>query len=175
MIDLYPFARPLLFAADPETAHAATLRALDVAARAGLVGTISPHPAATPVQVMGLTFPNRVGLAAGLDKNAAHLPGLAALGFGFIEAGTVTPRPQPGNPRPRLFRLPAARALINRLGFNNEGVARFASNVERSGHAGILGINLGRNFDTPNERAADDYVAGRAAAGRVGGDGTLNG
>jgi dihydroorotate dehydrogenase len=161
MIDFYPLARPLLFAADPEVAHAATLRALDAAARMGLVGAM--QPAAIPVQVMGLTFPNRVGLAAGLDKNAAHLPGLAALGFGFIEAGTVTPRPQPGNPRPRLFRLPREHALINRLGFNNDGVARFVANVGGSGYQGILGINLGRNFDTPNERAADDYVAGLRA------------
>jgi dihydroorotate dehydrogenase len=163
MIDLYPLARRLLFAADPETAHAATLRALDAAAAAGLAHVLSSHRLAAPVQVMGLTFPNRVGLAAGLDKNAAHLQGLAALGFGFIEAGTVTPRPQPGNPRPRLFRLPRAQALINRLGFNNEGVARFVDNVQRAGYRGILGINLGRNFDTPNERAADDYVTGLRA------------
>jgi dihydroorotate dehydrogenase len=108
---------------------------------------------------MGLVFPNRVGLAAGLDKNAAHLRGLATLGFGFLEAGTVTPRPQPGNPRPRMFRLPAAQAIVNRLGFNNDGVARFVANVERAQYRGVLGINIGRNFDTPNERAADDYVA----------------
>jgi dihydroorotate dehydrogenase len=108
---------------------------------------------------MGLRFENRVGLAAGLDKNAAHLPGLATLGFGFLEAGTVTPRPQPGNPKPRMFRIPEARALVNRLGFNNDGVARFVANVDRAGYRGILGINIGKNFDTPNERAADDYVA----------------
>ncbi len=107
---------------------------------------------------MGITFPNRVGLAAGLDKNAAHLAGLATFGFGFLEAGTVTPRPQPGNPRPRMWRLPQANALINRLGFNNDGVEQFLANVAASSYRGILGINIGRNFDTPNERAADDYV-----------------
>ena len=108
---------------------------------------------------MGIRFPNRVGLAAGLDKNAEHLAGLATLGFGFLEAGTVTPRAQPGNPRPRMFRIVEARALVNRLGFNNAGVDRFVANVDRSGYRGVLGINIGRNFDTPNERAADDYVA----------------
>jgi dihydroorotate dehydrogenase len=104
-----------------------------------------------------------VGLAAGLDKDGAHIDGLATFGFGFIEIGTTTPRPQPGNPRPRMFRLPQSEALINRLGFNNEGVARFVENVARSGYRGVLGINLGRNYDTPNERAADDYVTGLRA------------
>ena len=108
---------------------------------------------------MGLRFPNRIGLAAGLDKNAAHIDGLAAFGFGFIECGTVTPRPQPGNPRPRLFRLPEAEALINRLGFNNDGVDRFLANADRASWRGILGLNIGKNFDTPNARAADDYLA----------------
>ena len=111
---------------------------------------------------MGIRFPNRVGLAAGLDKNAAHIDGLATLGFGFIECGTVTPRPQPGNPRPRMFRLPGAEALINRLGFNNDGVERFLANVARARYrkaGGMLGLNIGRNFDTPNERAVDDYLA----------------
>ncbi len=108
---------------------------------------------------MGLDFPNPVGLAAGLDKNGEHIDGLAALGFGFIEIGAVTPRPQAGNPKPRLFRLPEAEALINRLGFNNDGVEALAENVRRSRYRGILGINVGKNFDTPNERAAEDYVA----------------
>jgi dihydroorotate dehydrogenase len=108
---------------------------------------------------MGITFPNRVGLAAGLDKNAEHLAGLATFGFGFLEAGTVTPRAQPGNPKPRMFRLPQSNALINRLGFNNDGVARFVANVTKARYAGVLGINIGKNFDTPNERAADDYLA----------------
>jgi len=108
---------------------------------------------------MGLEFPNRVGLAAGLDKNAAHIDALAALGFGFVECGTVTPRAQPGNPRPRLFRLAEAEALINRMGFNNDGVERFLANAERASWQGILGLNIGKNFDTPNARAVDDYLA----------------
>jgi len=166
MTDLYPLFRPLLFAADPEAAHAMTFAALDAAARLGLAGVLAPALPADPVTVMGIAFPNRIGLAAGLDKNAAHLRGLSMLGFGFLEAGTVTPRPQPGNPRPRMFRLPQAEALINRLGFNNEGLARFVANVERSHYAGVLGVNLGRNFDTPNDRAADDYVAGLRAVHR---------
>ena len=163
MIDLYPLFRPLLFAADPEAAHVATLRALDALAHVHVAGLLAAHPPSAPVTVMGLTFPNRIGLAAGLDKNAAHLDGLAALGFGFLEAGTVTPRAQPGNPRPRMFRLPHSQALVNRLGFNNDGVERFVANVQRARYRGILGVNLGRNFDTPNERAADDYVAGLRA------------
>ncbi len=156
---LYPLFRPFLFALDPERAHDAAFASLDAAAHLGLAQLAAARVAQAPVDVMGITFPNRVGLAAGLDKNAAHLGGLATLGFGFIEAGTVTPRAQPGNPRPRMWRLPRAEALINRLGFNNEGVAAFVANVERSGYRGVLGINIGRNFDTPNERAADDYVA----------------
>jgi len=155
---LYPLFRPLLFAADPEVAHDIALSGLDAAARVGLAQLASPKLPQAPIEAMGLRFPNRVGLAAGLDKNAAHLPGLATLGFGFIEAGTVTPRAQPGNPRPRMFRLTSAEALVNRLGFNNDGVAAFVANVARAGYRGILGVNIGRNFDTPNERAADDYV-----------------
>jgi len=153
----YPLLRPLLFAADPERAHALVLRALDTVAASGIARFAAPLPQ-SPVEVMGLRFPNRVGLAAGLDKDAAHLAGLATLGFGFLEAGTVTPRPQPGNARPRLFRIVEAHALVNRLGFNNAGVERFVANVARSRYGGILGINIGRNFDTPNERAAEDYV-----------------
>jgi dihydroorotate dehydrogenase len=155
---LYPLFRPLLFAADPELAHDVVLRGLDFAAATRIAQFAAPALPASPVEVMGLTFPNRVGLAAGLDKNAAHLDGLATLGFGFLEAGTVTPRPQPGNPRPRMFRIPSAQAIVNRLGFNNEGVARFVANVERAAYRGIVGINIGKNFDTPLERAAEDYV-----------------
>src|SRR5687767_8748477 len=107
---------------------------------------------------MGIHFPNPVGLAAGLDKNGEYIDALAGLGFGFLEIGTVTPRPQPGNPRPRLFRVQPAQALINRMGFNNDGVDRLVENVRRSRFRGILGINIGKNFDTPLERAADDYV-----------------
>lgn len=150
---LYSLARPLLFSLDPETAHHLTLRGADLFG--GLLGRQVPP---SPVEVMGLTFPNPVGLAAGLDKNAEHIDALAALGFGFIEVGTVTPRPQPGNPKPRIFRLPAANALINRFGFNNVGVKTFLSNVARTRWRGVLGINIGKNFDTPFERAADDYV-----------------
>jgi dihydroorotate dehydrogenase len=159
MHTLYPLFRPLLFAADPETAHALTFRGLDIAAALGLARLAAPTLPTAPVVAMGIEFPNRVGLAAGLDKNAAHLTGLATLGFGFLEAGTVTPRPQPGNPKPRMFRLVEAEALINRLGFNNDGIERFAANVARARFRGLLGVNIGRNFDTPNERAADDYVA----------------
>jgi dihydroorotate dehydrogenase len=158
MQTLYPLFRPLLFAADPEAAHALVLDGLDIAARTGLARLGARRLPDVPVTAMGVTFRNRVGLAAGLDKNAAHLQGLAMLGFGFLEAGTVTPRPQPGNARPRMFRLPSAQAIVNRLGFNNEGVARFVANVERAHYRGVLGINIGKNFDTPNERAADDYV-----------------
>ena len=158
MYSLYPFARHFLFALDPETAHDLTFASLDRAAKVGLASLAASSVPADPVEVMGIAFPNRVGLAAGLDKNGAHVDGLATFGFGFIEIGTVTPRAQPGNPRPRMFRLPEARALVNRLGFNNEGVDALLRNVERMRYRGVLGINIGKNFDTPNERAADDYV-----------------
>lgn len=153
---IYAASRPLLFRLPAETAHDVALRALDIACGLHLL----PHRKvpATPVLCMGLTFPNRVGLAAGLDKNGAHIDGLAALGFGFIEVGTVTPRPQPGNPRPRLFRIEGACAVINRMGFNNLGVDRLLHNVRQARYRGILGINIGKNFDTPIERAAADYV-----------------
>ncbi len=156
---MYPLLRPLLFALDPETAHHATLAGMDAAARVGLARAFAPQVPDAPVDVMGLRFPNRVGLAAGLDKNAAHIDALASLGFGFLECGTVTPRAQPGNPRPRLFRLPSAEGLINRMGFNNDGVARFLANAARASPRGILGINIGKNFDTPNAHAVDDYLA----------------
>jgi len=159
---LYALARPLLFSLDPETAHNVTLPALRRAAAMGLTGIVrKPQP--DPRTVMGITFPNPVGLAAGLDKDGAYIDGLAALGFGSIEIGTVTPRAQPGNPRPRMFRLPAARGIINRMGFNNGGVDAFVANVQASRfyqeRQGVLGLNIGKNADTPIERAADDYVA----------------
>lgn len=154
---LYALARPLLFALDPETAHGLTLGLADAPLRLGMLKF--RRPPFVPVSAFGLQFANPVGLAAGLDKNAEHIDALAALGFGFIEVGTVTPRPQPGNPRPRLFRLPRARALINRFGFNNVGVNAFVENVRRARYRGVLGINIGKNADTPMERAADDYVA----------------
>ncbi len=154
----YSLLRPLLFALDAETAHHLTLKALITMQRIGLAGAPAPRPAACPRRVMGVDFPNPVGLAAGLDKNGAYIDALAALGFGFIEVGTVTPRPQPGNPRPRLFRIPQAQAVINRMGFNNDGVDRLVDNVRRADYRGVLGINIGKNFDTPIERAADDYL-----------------
>ena len=156
---IYPLFRPLLFALDPETAHEITFASLDLAARCGAAHAFTRHLPPSPVTAMGIQFPNRIGLAAGLDKNAAHIDGLAALGFGFIECGTVTPRAQPGNPKPRLFRIPESEALINRLGFNNEGVERFVANVARASWRGIVGINIGKNFDTSNAHAADDYLA----------------
>jgi len=155
---MYALVRPLLFCLDGEASHDATLRALDAAYALRLTRAAEPLPGRR-VQCMGLEFPNPVGLAAGLDKNGAHIDALASFGFGFIEVGTVTPRPQPGNPRPRLFRLPAARAVINRMGFNNLGVDVLVENVRRARYRGVLGINIGKNFDTPIERAADDYVA----------------
>jgi dihydroorotate dehydrogenase len=155
---LYRIARPLLFRLEPERAHGRAMGALELARRAGLIGLIASRPDASPRNVMGLDFPNPVGLAAGLDKNGEHIDALAGLGFGFIEIGTVTPRPQPGNPAPRMFRLVQARAIINRMGFNNEGVDRLLTNVSRAQYRGILGINIGKNFDTPLERAADDYL-----------------
>ncbi|MEO8004741.1 MAG: quinone-dependent dihydroorotate dehydrogenase [Betaproteobacteria bacterium] len=155
---LYELVRPLLFRLDPEQAHGLTLRALDRVDSLRLSRFVASRPTPAPVSVMGLEFPNRVGLAAGLDKNGDHIDALGALGFGFIEIGTVTPRPQPGNPKPRLFRIPQARAIVNRMGFNNDGAARMLMNVSRARYRGILGINIGKNFDTPIERAADDYL-----------------
>ena len=155
----YRAVRPLLFALDPETAHGLSLKSLDFLARLGAVSLVASPVPQVPVRVMGLDFPNPVGLAAGLDKDGRHIDGLGALGFGFLEIGAVTPRAQPGNARPRLFRLPEAEALINRLGFNNDGVDVLAENIRRSHYRGILGVNIGRNFDTPNERAAGDYLA----------------
>ena len=155
----YPFARPFLFALDPETAHDLAFAGLDRARQFGLARLFAPRVAATPVSVMGITFPeSRRPRRRPRQERRSTSPGLATFGFGFLEAGTVTPRPQPGNPKPRMWRLPQAHALINRLGFNNDGVDRFLANVAKSSYRGILGINIGRNFDTPNERAADDYV-----------------
>ncbi len=157
---MFQLLRPALFALDPETAHHATLSALKTAHCLGTLPLVVTRPANDPRTVMGLTFPNPVGLAAGLDKNGAYINALAALGFGFIEIGTVTPRPQPGNPKPRLFRLPEAQGIINRMGFNNDGVDVLIENVKRANFKGILGINIGKNADTPIEKAADDYLIG---------------
>jgi dihydroorotate dehydrogenase len=145
----YSLIRPILFSLDPETAHEVTLRL------AGL--SFAPKAVSKPVRVMGIDFPNPVGLAAGLDKHAQHVRALARLGFGFLELGGVTPRPQPGNPRPRLFRLPEAHAIINRYGLNSVGAEAFAHNLERARSGAVIGINIGKNRDTPNEHAAGDY------------------
>lgn len=158
----YRLARPLLFGLQPESAHHVTFRGLQLAHASGLLGRLYPT-VARPVSCMGLDFANPVGLAAGLDKNGEYIDALAALGFGFIEIGTVTPRPQTGNPLPRLFRLPQAQAIINRMGFNNLGVDALIENVKKSSYArsgkGILGINIGKNATTPVEDAAADYLA----------------
>jgi len=149
--------RPLIFMLPPEQAHSFSLCALDWAYKLGLLKLLPP-PVQAPNFMMGLHFPNSVGLAAGLDKNAEHLNALGALGFGFIEVGTVTPRPQAGNAKPRMFRLKRVGGIINRFGFNNVGVAQFIKNIQRSDYKGILGINIGKNFDTPNEKAVEDYL-----------------
>jgi dihydroorotate dehydrogenase len=163
----YALARPFLFGLDPETAHELTLHALEKTQRTPLAWAYCPGRVDDPVEVAGLHFPNRVGLAAGLDKNARCIDGLGALGFGFVEVGTVTPLPQAGNPKPRLFRLPRADALINRLGLNNDGLDAFVHNVQRAKFrqpgAGarkpmLLGLNVGKNAGTPMERATDDYL-----------------
>ena len=152
----YTLLRPLLFKLPPETAHRVTFSAIEKGRKLGL---LSNQPIDCKSRhIIGLDFPNPVGLAAGLDKNGEHLDALAALGFGFIEIGTVTPRPQPGNPKPRIFRIPQANAIINRLGFNNHGVDKLVTNVINSDYQGILGINIGKNFDTPLTQAANDYL-----------------
>lgn len=157
----YDLARRVLFLLPPETAHVVALEGMRLLLRGPLAFWMRSRVPNSPREVMGLTFPNPVGLAAGLDKNARYIDALGSLGFGFIEVGTVTPRPQPGNPKPRLFRLPKAQAIINRMGFNNLGVEQFIANVEQSRFAregGILGLNIGKNFDTPVEKAVDDYL-----------------
>lgn len=158
---MYSLLQALFFRLPPETAHTLALRAARIAERAGLLSTVlAPMPETSPRTVMGLEFPNAVGLAAGLDKDAEAVDALGQMGFGFIEVGTVTPRAQPGNPRPRLFRLREYEAIINRMGFNNQGLAAMASNLRRTRYDGILGINVGKNLDTPVEKAADDYLLG---------------
>ncbi|WP_310613368.1 quinone-dependent dihydroorotate dehydrogenase [Limnohabitans sp.] len=164
----YSLARPFLFAMDAETAHEHTLAMLARTQNTLLAWAYCQTRVQDPVQLAGLTFPNRVGLAAGLDKNAQCIDGLAAMGFGFVEVGTVTPKGQPGNPKPRMFRLPEANALINRLGFNNDGLDAFLANVKlakfrtnsakQGGTPMLLGLNIGKNAATPIENAADDYL-----------------
>ena len=156
---MYSLLRPLLFRLDPERAHDLTMLALSAAGGTGLLPKIWPSPPAAPISLMGLNFPNRVGLAAGLDKNARCLSAWQQLGFGFVEVGTLTPRPQAGNPRPRMFRIPEAQALINRMGFNNEGVIAVATRCRAHPFDGVLGVNIGKNRDTPAEQALADYCA----------------
>ena len=159
-MNIYSIAKPLLFQLDAEKAHDLTLTSLRFAEKAGLLSLYPSAPKCQPKTVMGIEFPNSVGLAAGLDKNGVVIDGMAALGFGFIEIGTVTPRPQPGNPKPRLFRVKQAQGIINRFGFNNLGVDQLIQHVQAAKYRGVLGINIGKNFDTPNERAVDDYLIG---------------
>jgi len=157
----YALARPFLFGLDPEHAHEVTLSTLARLQNTPMQCAWAQRRVVDPVTIAGLSFPNRIGLAAGLDKNGRCIDGLAAMGFGFIEVGTVTPKAQPGNPRPRMFRLPEANALINRLGFNNDGLEAFITNVKRAQfrkNGGILGLNIGKNATTPIERAVDDYL-----------------
>lgn len=159
---MYGLMRSVLFKLPAETSHSVAMGSLDLVHGLGLSGVLggARNGRAQAVNVMGIEFPNALGLAAGLDKNADHIDGLAALGFGFIEIGTVTPRPQPGNPRPRLFRLQAQHAIINRMGFNNKGIDHALARIRQSRFKGVLGINIGKNFDTPVEQAADDYLFG---------------
>ncbi len=160
----YALARPFLFGLDPERAHDLTMSSLAHLQNTPAMRLWQQPRVDDPVTVAGLRFPNRIGLAAGLDKNGECIDGLGAMGFGAIEVGTVTPRAQPGNPRPRMFRLPPAQALINRMGFNNQGLSAFLANVQRArsfrAAGGIVGLNIGKNAATPIERAADDYLLG---------------
>lgn len=166
LYNLYPLARRVLFSMDAEQAHNVTLKALHCGQRAPLLGSLLKNSLHKPCELMGLRLRNPVGLAAGLDKNGAHIDALGALGFGFVEVGTVTPLAQPGNPKPRLFRLPEANSLINRFGFNNDGLDVFIQNVKNSRfqqEGGILGLNIGKNASTPIEKASEDYLIGLRA------------
>ena len=163
LFQAYPLARQALFTLDAEAAHETTLHALQKAYDCSLTRGMMHSRVSDPATLMGLPLLNRVGLAAGLDKNGAHIDAMGNLGFGFLEVGTVTPRGQPGNPKPRMFRIPQAQALINRLGFNNLGLDTFLANVARStwrSKGGIVGLNIGKNADTPIEQAANDYLLG---------------
>ena len=157
---MYSILRNLLFRLDAEVSHEFSLDMLGAAERLKLLELFVTQPAYNPIEVMGLRFPNPVGLAAGLDKNGDYFNALGALGFGFVEIGTVTPRPQSGNPQPRLFRIPEREAIINRMGFNNKGVDHLVAQVRKRRYQGILGINIGKNATTPVENAADDYLIG---------------
>ena len=160
----WPLLKAGLFQLDAETAHYVTLRGLKVAEKAGALRLLPPLAEAAPITVAGLHFPNRVGLAAGLDKSGTCVDGFGAMGFGHVEIGTLTPRPQPGNPQPRLFRIVEREAIVNRMGFNNPGIGEGKQNAAGRTFKGVLGVNIGKNFDTPNERAADDYLLGLRGA-----------
>lgn len=155
-MSLYPFLRPLIFQVDPECAHQMALRSLQFADRVGALAQVDQNT--KPLKLMGLDLPNPIGLAAGMDKNGEYIRPLSALGFGFIEVGTVTPLPQTGNPKPRLFRVPEHQAIINRMGFNNQGIDYLIANVKAANYQGVLGINIGKNAVTPIEKAAEDYL-----------------
>ncbi len=159
----YPVMKPWLFRLDAEKAHTLTVKLMNVAHRLGMLSSVADGPC-TPRTVMGLSFPNVLGLGAGMDKSASAVDAWGALGFGFVEVGTLTPRPQPGNPKPRLFRLPEHEALINRMGFNNPGIHAAVAKLKRRRTRAIVGVNIGKNFDTPNEKAVDDYLACLQAA-----------
>ncbi len=155
---MYQLARKFLFMLDPELAHEFSMGMMGAMNSVSAMNALSANPVSNPVELMGLTFDNPVGLAAGLDKNGDHFNALGKLGFGHVEIGTITPRPQPGNPKPRLFRVPQANAIINRMGFNNLGVKHMVKRLEQRQFDGVLGVNIGKNFDTPVENALDDYL-----------------
>ena len=159
----YPVMKPWLFRLDAEKAHIVTVKLMNMAHRLGMLSSVANGPCA-PRTVMGLSFPNMLGLGAGMDKSASAVDAWGALGFGFVEVGTLTPRPQPGNPKPRLFRLPEHEALINRMGFNNPGIHAAVAKLKRRRTRAIVGVNISKNFDTPNEKAVDDYLACLQAA-----------
>lgn len=165
--NLYPLLKPWLFRMDAERAHEWTTRMMRLSHRLGLLTVGQEKIRTQPVQCLGLTFPNVLGLAAGMDKSASAVDAWGALGFGFVEVGTLTPRPQPGNPKPRLFRLPEHEALINRMGFNNPGVHSAVARLKKRRTKAVVGVNIGKNFDTPNERAVEDYLLGLKAAYEV--------
>ena len=171
---MYPIFKSIAFRFDPEWVHERTLSTLQRTARPGRPHFLAGNVPEKPVEVMGLRFPNPVGLAAGMDKNGTCIEGFGSLGFGFLELGTVTPRPQPGNPKPRLFRLPAHEAIINRMGFNNEGVEALVARVKAARYDGVIGINIGKNFDTPIERAEEDYLKALEAVYETAGYVTVN-
>ena len=161
-MNFYKIARSLLFKLDAEKAHDVSINGLRAMQSLGLTPLLEPNLQNNPINIMGLNFPNRIGLAAGLDKSGQCINGFGSMGFGFVEVGTITPRPQSGNPKPRLFRLKEHNAIINRMGFNNPGIENAIDNIIKSskGYNGIVGVNIGKNKMTPNAEALDDYMKG---------------